>query len=121
MTDHRRAWIDLAEHVRKFDSPEEDFKALLRTVLILPVTPGLETTVIHSLTGGMVNGRQQLAQDLALVLTGQPDFDVPRFLHHATSDDPNGKWSYQVAHPEGEWSRDPADPTSCAKIDIEPA
>lgn len=119
--DYRRAWIDLAELLRVFDGKEERFRELIK-YLVNPPVP-LPEPIGDALRGTMVEGasgtREEWARSAALVLEGQPEFDVPRFMHHATSDDPDGKWSYQVAHPEGEWSRDPADPASCAKIDVE--
>lgn len=124
--DYRRAWIDLAEELRKFCSPEEDFRALMRIMVLLPISSDLKTALMETVGDVLPatahfpeSARDGWAHKVAMILEGQPDFDVPRFLHHATSDDPNGKWSYQVANPEGEWSRDPSDPSSCAKIDVE--
>lgn len=126
MTDYRRAWIDLAEGLRKFGGPEEDLKAILMGVFNLPVDEALEHALLETVADALMNvvdsglgARESWARSMALILSGQPDFDVARFMHHATSDDPEGKWSYQVANPEGDWSRDPDSPADCLKIDIE--
>lgn len=127
MTDHRRAWIDLAENIRTFGTPEEDLKAILVGIMKLPIDQELVHAVLDTVADALLqaayspgNVREGWARRIALVLEGQPEFDVPRFMHHATSDDPDGKWSYQVANPEGEWSRDPESPEDCVKIDVVP-
>jgi hypothetical protein len=126
-TDYRRVWIDLAESIRTFGTPEEDLKKILMGVLNLPIDKELRHAALDTVADALLDvvyqpgvARENWARQIALILEGLPDFDVPRFMHHATSDDPDGKWSYQVAHPEGEWSRDPESPEDCLKIDVAP-
>jgi hypothetical protein len=126
MTDYRRAWIDLAENIRTFGTSEEDLRKILVGILNLPLDKELVHAALDTVADALLDvvyqpgsARENWARRIALILEGLPDFDVPRFMHHATSDNPEGKWSYQVANPEGEWSRDPGEPESCLKIDVE--
>lgn len=130
MTDHRRAWINLAEALRVLHAlPQSagpwDLAVVDRVperIQELPVSQ-VDRDLLHTIFyGGLADGFgvDGAAELIAMYLGGFPDFSAPHFLHHATSDDPDGKWSYQVAHPEGEWSRNPESPEDCLKIDIAP-
>lgn len=107
MTDYRRAWIDLAEGLRKFGGPEESLKEILMGVFRLPVDEALEHALLDTVADALLNvvdtglgAREPWARSMALVLEGQPDFDVPRFMRHATSDSADDSGAYNEENPE---------------------
>ncbi len=118
MTDHRRAWINLAEAIRvlrflpwngkPWDPARDD--AVADRIQELPLDQTGQEIVHVAFYGGLADGLgvDGAAERVAAFLSGQPCFDVPRFMRHATSDSPDDSNAYNRENPE-----------EAMKIDIE--
>jgi hypothetical protein len=114
-TTARRAFVNLAEAVRRMGS-ENETRLMLEALAGLHVEDQLLSSLLVVYGGNLEEdaysedgtpNREAMARSFASILDGQEKFDVARFMHHATSDSTadddgeSGKWSFNRLNPEG--------------------
>lgn len=113
----RRAFVDLAEAVRVQPGHEQRIRVILQALANIPVAEVIRAAMAERFFGLLADTanspekierfREDVADCFALILDGfHPQFDVARFVHHATSDtepeadaEGGGKWSFNYENP----------------------